>query len=114
MWVTTIPSGFSPRSTLAYVPYQIQRKAICAGLRGAQVRVEQRRDGSIAVRFGERYLDVVECELQPQPVQAKPARRRPAAATRQPSSWNKNFDLKTGPKIWQAAAGSGAKPPESV
>jgi transposase len=94
--------------------YQIQRKAICAGLRGAEVRVEQRRDGSIAVRFRERYMDVVECELRPKQVQAKPARRRPVAATRQPSNWNKNFDLKKGPKIWQAAAGSGAKPPESV
>src|SRR5258707_443022 len=78
--------------------YQIQRKAICAGLRGAEVRVEQRRDGSLAVRFRERYLDVVECVLPPKPVQAKSA-RRPAATNRQPSSWNKNFDLKTGPKI---------------
>ena len=94
--------------------YQIQRKAICAGLRGAEVRVEQRRDGSMAVRFGERYMDVVECELRPKQMQAKPAPRRPAAEPRQPSSWNENFDLKKGPKIWQAAAGSGAKRPESV
>src|SRR5437764_6285099 len=76
--------------------YQIQRKAICAGLRGAEVRVEQRRDGSLAVRFEARYVDVVECELRPKPVQAKPPTRRPAAAPRQPSSWNENFDLKKG------------------
>jgi transposase len=93
--------------------YQIQRKAICAGLRGAEVRVEQRRDGSLAVRFRERYMDVVECELPSKQVQAKSARRRPAAANRQPSNWNEKFDLKKGPKIWQAAAGSGAKRPES-
>ena len=76
--------------------------------------MEQRRDGSLAVRFRERYMDVVECELRPKPLQTKPAPRRPADAPREPSSWNKNFDLKKGPKIWQAAAGSGAKRPESV
>ena len=31
--------------------YQIARQDICTGLRGADVRVEQRRDGSVAVRF---------------------------------------------------------------
>ncbi len=94
--------------------YQIHRKAICAGLRGATVRVEQRRDSSIAVRFRDRYLDVAECELRPKQVQAKPAPGRSAATPRKPSDWNKNFDLKKGPKVWQAAASSGAKPPESV
>jgi len=94
--------------------YQIERKAICAGLRGAEVRVERRRDGSIAVRFRNRYVEVEECEPRPQQAQAKPTRPRPLARPRKPSDWNKNFDLKRGPKIWQAAAGSGAKPPESV
>src|SRR5713101_4641773 len=51
--------------------YQIDRKAICAGLRGANVRVEQRRNGSLAVRFGERYMDVAECELGPKQVPVK-------------------------------------------
>ena len=31
--------------------YRILRQDICTGLRGAYVRVEQRRDGSVAVRF---------------------------------------------------------------
>jgi hypothetical protein len=30
------------------------------------------------------------------------------------SEWNKNFDLKKSPKIWQVAQSSGAKPEESL
>src|SRR5216684_4154942 len=41
--------------------YQIERQAITTGLRRANVRVEQRLDGSVAVRHGERYLPVHEC-----------------------------------------------------
>lgn len=88
--------------------YRIERKAICAGLRRADVRVEKRLDGSIAVRFRERYLDVKWCEMASQPVAGKksPAPLRPRSAPRK-SAWNKNFDLKKGPKIWQAAGSSG-------
>src|ERR1039457_1423728 len=38
--------------------YQIERQAVTTGLRRANVRVEQRLDGSLAVRYGERYLPV--------------------------------------------------------
>ena len=38
--------------------YQIERQAVMTGLRRANVRVEQRLDGSLAVRHGERYLPV--------------------------------------------------------
>src|SRR5208283_852244 len=41
--------------------YQIERQAVVSGLRGATVRVEQRLDGSLAVRYGERYLPVQPC-----------------------------------------------------
>lgn len=41
--------------------YQIQREGICPGLRGAIVRIEQRLDGSLAVRFRDRYLTVKLC-----------------------------------------------------
>src|SRR5579872_1325404 len=40
--------------------YQIDRQSITPGLRGAEVRVEQRLDGSLVVRHGERYLPVRE------------------------------------------------------
>ena len=93
--------------------YQIARPDIRAGLRGAVVRVEQRRDGSVAVRFGDRYLRVTECVPQPKVALAKPAKTRPRAKPAKPGSeWNKNFDLKKGPKIWQANQGSGRKPEE--
>src|ERR1039457_1491302 len=76
--------------------YQIERQAVVSGLRKANVRVEKRLDGSIAVRFGERYLPVRQCTVaektKPAPVkQASP--RRPRTSKRG-SDWNKNFDLK--------------------
>jgi transposase len=94
--------------------YKIARKDICAGLRKAEVRVETRRDGSIAVRFRDRYLSVTECAQQPKVKSAKPAKAKPPAKPRPPSQWNKNFDLKKAPKIWQAARDSGTKPEESL
>ncbi len=93
--------------------YQIERKSICAGLRGAVVRVERRWDGCIAVRFRERYLAVNICEPRPKQVPPKSAKERSASGPRKPSNWNKNFELKKAPKLWQAAQGSGVKPRES-
>src|SRR5271167_4877600 len=75
--------------------YQIERQAVVSGLRKASVRVEKRLDGSIAVRFGERYLPVSRCAAAAK-TQAPPAK---SAASRCPpdrqrgSEWNKNFDL---------------------
>jgi len=95
--------------------YQIERPAIVAGLRLANVRVEARLDGSIAVRHQERYLPVKECAaaVKPnKPVVVKPARA--SRAVRRGSDWNKNFDLKKAPKVWQAAQSSGCRPGESV
>jgi hypothetical protein len=85
--------------------YQIGREAIVSGLRGGQVRVEQRLDGSMAVRFGERYLDVRSCPVaeKPQAQPVKPGARRQPASRPAGSEWNANFDLKKAPKVWQAA-----------
>src|SRR5436309_9321953 len=95
--------------------YQIERGAITTGLRGANVRVEQRLDGSLAVRHGERYLPVKECAVADKPKAARPVK---AAKTRRSrgrgSDWNKNFDLQKAPKIWQAAQGSGHRRGEAV
>jgi hypothetical protein len=91
--------------------YQIDRAAIVSRLRGADVRVEKRLDGSLAVRFGERYLTVKPCAVaekrKARPVKEKRV-RRPRASQRG-SDWNKNFDFKKGPKVWQAAQESGYK-----
>lgn len=92
--------------------YQIARTSICTGLRGAVVRVEKRRDGSLAVRFRDRYLSISPCDQQPKVTPAKPVPNRSKTQPAKKSEWNKNFNLKKSPKIWQASKGSGSKPEE--
>jgi transposase len=83
--------------------YQIAPQAVVNGLRKANVRVEKRLDGSLAVRFGERYLPVSRCapaaKTKTPPV--KPATPRRLPNRQRGREWGKNFDLKKGPKIWQ-------------
>ena len=68
--------------------YQIERDSICAGLRGALIRIERRLDGSLAVRFRERYLRVKACAVRPKvasspdPTPRRPSKAQPSAATR--------------------------------
>jgi hypothetical protein len=90
--------------------YQIERQAVVSGLRGANVRVEKRLNGSLALRYGERYLPVKECAVADQPKVSLPARPPKTHRTGgQGSNWKKNFDLKKAPKVWQAAQASGHK-----
>jgi hypothetical protein len=93
--------------------YQIESQTIVSRLRGADVRVEKRLDGSLAVRFGERYLTVRPCAVGEKP-KAKAPSAKPSGAPRRHarkrgSDWDKNFDLKKAPKVWQAAQQSGYK-----
>lgn len=86
--------------------YRIEPESIVAGLRGADVRIEKRLNGTLAVRFRDRYLKIARCE-KPVPAQP-PAKRAPAQPrVRRKSDWNKNFDLQNAPPIWKAAQGSG-------
>jgi hypothetical protein len=95
--------------------YQIERRGVVNGLRGATVRVEERLDGSLAVRHGERYLPVKECAAAGQPKAARPTKAaKTHRASRRGSDWDKNFDLKKAPKIWQAAQGSGHRRGEAI
>ena len=88
--------------------YQIERQAITPGMRRADVRVEQRLDGSLAVRHGEKYLPVQECTAAEKRKAARPVKAaKPKRPSRRGSDWDKNFDLKKAPKIWQAADQSG-------
>jgi transposase len=94
--------------------YKIEPRDIQAGLCKADVRVEKRRDGSVAVRFGNRYLRVSVCEVRPkeaQPVAAKNI--RPPVAARKASAWNKNFDLKKSMPVWQAVRSNGSRRQET-
>jgi transposase len=92
--------------------YQIARRDVCTGLRGAIVRIEKRRDGSVAVRFRNHYLGISLCQQRPKLAPPKPLGKPPAVKAKT-SPWGKNFDLKKSPKIWQVLENPGAKP-ESV
>jgi len=87
--------------------YEIERQAIVPGLRGAKLRVEQRLDGSLAARYGDRYLPIRECDAD-RP-KATAAKKKPPAkpGARRHSNWSEGFDLKKAPKLWQAIAASG-------
>jgi transposase len=90
--------------------YQIDRKDVRPGLRGAKVRVELRLDGSIAIRFQDRYVGAKRCDPAPKVAATKPATPpRRSAPRRRGSDWNKNFDLHQAPKIWQVVKSSGAR-----
>jgi hypothetical protein len=94
--------------------YQIERQAVTPGLRRANVRVEQRLDGSLAVRHGERYLAVQECAVAIKQI-APPVKAVRKRRDRGPGSdWNRDFDLKKAPKIWQAAQDSGHRRQEAI
>jgi hypothetical protein len=84
--------------------YQIAREHVRAGLRGANVRVEARLDGSIAVRFGHQYLRISVCQPQPKlaPPARHPARSKPGRSS---EAWRRSqqalFQSKT--VLWRAA-----------
>jgi transposase len=73
--------------------YQIARASVCAGLRGCTVRVENRLDGTLAVRFRDRYLIVSECAARPKAALVQPVPAQPPKTVRRKSDWMKNFHL---------------------
>jgi hypothetical protein len=88
--------------------YQIAREEIRAGLRGAEVRVEVRLDGSLRIRFGSQYLPVAECEPRPKAQGRKsPAgQTRKSAGPRPKSQWMNNFRLTSPDKAALAVLGN--------
>jgi hypothetical protein len=76
-----------------------------------KLTVEQRLNGVLAVRYGEKYLPVTRCAVAAKqtiasaPEKSGGKRRKPQRG----SDWNKDFDLKKAPKIWQAAQESGCR-----
>jgi Homeodomain-like domain-containing protein len=90
--------------------YGIERAAVCTGLRGAVVRVEKRRDESIAIRFGERYLRYRICEPATAPPTTPAQAPRPSRGSHAAgkSQWMKDFFEKPAPSLGQAIAISNA------
>ena len=72
------------------------------------MRVEQRLDGSLAVKFREHYVSVTECQPRPKtpraPKPATPKQARPKAAR----SWMKDFNLQKSPPLWTILAPANA------
>ncbi len=85
--------------------YQVARSSIRAGLRGARVRVEQRLDGTLAVRFRDRSLAISRCQVKPLalPVSVTaPLKVRVKSQARRPRCWMEGLDLQSGPPLWKA------------
>ncbi len=82
--------------------YQIARADIRPGLRGATLRVEERLDGVVWVRFRDRYLSVTVCEPRPKAVPVVPIPRLRLPSRGHPGSpWMKGFDLRKSPPLGQ-------------
>jgi hypothetical protein len=73
--------------------YQISRGDVRAGLRKGTVRVEQRLDGGLAVRFLDRYLTVNECAPPPKVAGAKAEKQAARKLNQRKSDWMKNFHV---------------------
>jgi hypothetical protein len=73
--------------------YQIARADVRAGLRGGTVRLEKRLDGTLAVRFRNRYLTVNECAPRPKTAPLKPVLPHTRKTVRRRSDWMKNFHI---------------------
>ena len=92
--------------------YQIDRRDVRAGMRKGWVRVEQRLDETIAMRFQNQYVHVRRCappmpELQaPKTAAAKPPRQ--GGKPKPKSDWMKNFSVRSGPSLRQAIRSSNA------
>src|SRR5581483_12480827 len=74
--------------------YQIDRRDVRPGMRKQWVRVEQRLDGTLAVRFQDQYVRIRRCappipEPQPSTTATTPARAAPKPKRK--SDWMKNF-----------------------
>lgn len=99
--------------------YRLLASPMPAGLRGATVRIERRLDGSLAVRFRDRYLKLEACAVAvksapvaPAPKPA-PARRRsvPSEASR---AAMRNLLGKPAVPLWKAAAIDRTRTPDRL
>ena len=88
--------------------YRIPREAIRPGLRRSWVRVEERLNGTVWVRVGERAVATVRGERSTPVVRiAQPAEPRKDHNRDGRSGWMKHFDLQTGIPVWAARISKG-------
>ena len=93
--------------------FQIDRQDIRMGMRQAMVRVEERLDGTIAVRFQGTYVRVRRCTqpvCEPPSAEIREATSLPSTGNAKgKSDWMKNFSVRSGPSLRQAIAVSNAR-----
>jgi hypothetical protein len=89
--------------------YRIERDSICAGLRGATLRLERRLDGSLKVKFRGRYLTHTACAERPKPrpaAAAKPSQRRPGKPRKPSAAARASLQgllQRPSPPLWKAS-----------
>ena len=85
--------------------YQVTRTDIRPGLRGATVRVEERQDKTVWVRFRDSYLNVQVCDpqLYLKPVPAPPREKKisKSSTPSKPRSWMEGFKLHKSLPVWK-------------
>jgi hypothetical protein len=91
--------------------FRIVGDAMPPGLQGATVRLERRLDGSLRVRFGERYWSLAECQAASKPASGARPKSKPAARRKPPPPSETyrasmgTFLKKPSMPMWKAAAG---------
>ena len=87
------------------IQYQIIRKDIRTGLRGARVRVEERWDQTVWVRFRDGYLNVQVCDpqIRREPLAARPREKKTSHASTdsKPRNWMEGFKLQKSLPVWK-------------
>jgi transposase len=93
--------------------YQIDRRDVRPGMRKAMVRVEQRLDGSLAVRFQDGYVRVRRCapplagaRLPKAAAKASPPK---SPQPKRKSDWMKNFSVRSARSLSPTAEASDAR-----
>jgi DNA-binding Lrp family transcriptional regulator len=93
--------------------FQIDRQDIRVGMRKAMVRIEERLDGTIAMRFQDKYVRVRRCAqpgCEPPPTETREATPQcPTGQSKRKSDWMKNFSVRSGPSLRQAIEVSNAR-----
>jgi transposase len=93
--------------------YQIARADIRPGLRSGVVRVERRLDGSVWVRFRDRYLSVTPCMAKTPPRSPEKPPKKTSVGKKSNGSrlWMKDFHLQQSLPLWKILQQEGVSAP---